>query len=367
MYLKNSCQKLKISADRSAFAGVAVFFVIFAAALILTGCNYQTPASLYTPPTVTPTITLTATFTLVPTLTPVPSETTTPIPSPTPTTEPSSTPTTTETPTETSTITPGPSPTNTRTPTKTLLPTRTLVPSRTRSSTFTPTITNTPTPPQPNLMFSKPGALSKISSPIRMEVLVSPGEDGLITFTLTGEDGRLIREQIENYTNYLGRRLWISPTLDFDISAAAELARLSVFTRDIAGRIIALHSVDVILLMVGNDDINTPAITQEPYIIRYPEPAQVVNGGTLILYSLIRPVNSSPLLVEIIDDSGKVVGSKEFTVPQPSGDLSHSPMVFEIPYSVDAPTGARVTLSQKSDNRIPGIVALSSMLIMLEP
>ena len=194
-----------------------------------------------------------------------------------------------------------------------------------------------------------------------------PGEDGLITFSLTGEDGRLIRQQVENYKNYLGRRLWISPTMEFDISAAAELARLSVSTRDMAGRLIKLYSVDVVLMMVGDDDINPPVVTQEPFIIRYPEPAQVVNGGTLVLYSLVRPVNTSPLLVEIIDYSGKVVGSKEFIVPQPTGDLSHSPVVLEIPYSVDMPTDARVTLSQKSDNRISGIVALSSLVIKLEP
>ncbi len=200
-----------------------------------------------------------------------------------------------------------------------------------------------------------------------MEVLISPGDDGLITFSLTGEDGRLILEQVENYTNYLGRRLWISPTMDFNISAAAELARLSVSTRDYAGRLISLYSVDVVLMMVGNDDINPPVITLEPYIIRYPEPAQVVNGGTLVLYSLVRPVNSSPLLVEIIDDTGKVIGSREFEVPVPAGDISHTPMVLEIPYAVDGPTSARVTLSQKSDNRIPGTVALSSMMILLEP
>lgn len=155
--------------------------------------------------------------------------------------------------------------------------------------------------------------------------------------------------------------------MDFSITAAAELARLSVSTRDYAGRLISLQSVDVVLMMVGNDDVNPPVVTQEPYIIRYPESAQVVNGGTLILYSLVRPVNSSPLLVEVIDDTGKVVGSREFSVPVPTGDLSHTPMVLEIPYSVHGPTSARVTLSQESDNRIPGTVSLSSMMILLEP
>ena len=367
MFSKNSCQTPKPNPARKPVTAAVVVLLTLAATAFLTGCNYETPARLYASPTVTTSPSPVPTNTSIPSWTQVPSETGTQVPVPTDTIAPTATYTVTDTPTETLTITPGPSPTSTHTPTNTLIPTRTLVPSRTRSSTFTPTVTNTPTPPQPNLMFNKPGPLSKISSPIRMEVLVSPGDDGLITFSLTGEDGRLILEQVENYSNYLGRKLWISPTMDFSITAAAEFARLSVFTRDYAGRLISLQSVDVVLMVVGNDDVNPPIVTKEPYVIRYPEPAQVVSGGTLTLYSLLRPVNSSPLLVEVIDDTGKVIGSREFAVPQPAENLSHTPMVLEIPYTVDGPTSARVTLSQESDNRIPGIVALSSLMILLEP
>jgi len=367
MFSKNSCQTPKRNPARKLAAGAIVVFISLSAAAFLAGCNYETPARLYASPTVTASQNPAPADTSVPSLTQVPGETGNLVPVPTDFLAPSATSTITDTPTETSTNTPGPLPTSTLTPINTLIPTRTLVPSRTRSSTFTPTVTNTPTPPQPNLMFDKPGPLSKISSPIRMEVLVSPGDDGLITFSLTGEDGRLILEQVENYSNYLGRKLWISPKMEFSITAAAELARLSVFTRDYANRLISLQSVDVVLMMVGNDDVNPPVVTKEPFVVRYPEPAQVVSGGTLTLYSLIRPVNSSPLLVEVIDDSGKVVGSREFAVPQPAADLSHTPMVLEIPYTVEGPTSARVTLSQESDNRIPGIVALSSLMILLEP
>lgn len=200
-----------------------------------------------------------------------------------------------------------------------------------------------------------------------MEVLISPGEDGLIVFSLQGEDGRLIKEQVENYTNYLGRRLWISPSMDFSIPGAAETTRLSVYTRDMVGRIIALNSVDIILMQVGKDDINPSIITQEPYIIRYPDPAQIIQGGIVTLYGLARPVNSSPLLIEIVDDAGNAVGSTEFKVTPPTGNLSHTPFVVDIPYSIQSATGARISISQKSDNRIPGVVALSSMVVFLEP
>ncbi len=344
------------------FLAVGIFITIF-----LNSCNLETPSLLYATATTTPTITLTSTVTETLTPSPVPSQTPTETITISPTIEPSLTPVPSDTATITDTITPGPSPTASRTATNTLLPSRTLVPSRTRTNTYTPTVTNTPTPPSPGLMFQKPGPLSKISSPINMEVLVSPGEDGFINFTLHGEDGRLISQQVEDYSSAIGRRFWISPSMDFHISGAAETARLTVFTRDLVGRTIALHSVDIILMAVGKDEINPPVVTQDPYLIRYPQPAQVIQGGVLVLSGLARPVNTNPLIFEIIDDSGNLVGSTQVTIAPPSGNLSHMPFVVEIPYSINAPTGARLTIRQESNTRIPGTVALSSMVVLLEP
>ncbi len=333
----------------------------------LISCNYQTPAQLYATSTTTLTPSYTATITETSTITqtssPIPTETITITFSP----QPSLTSSPSETPTITDTITPGPSPTNTRTPTNTRPPTRTLVPSRTRTNTFTPTITNTPTPPAPVLKLDKPGPYSKISSPIEVEAAVSPGEDGLIFFTLTGEDGRLITQQVENYSKYIGRQIWIAPDIAFNISAVAETARLSVFTHDLQGRFVAINSVDVILMMIGKDELSPSVINQEPYIIRYPRSDQVIQGGILTLSGLARPVNNTPLIIELIDENGTIVGSTQVTVPEPAGSLSHTPFAVEIPYTVSGPTIVRLTIRQESDNRIPGTVALSSMLVQLEP
>lgn len=341
--------------------------VLLISMFFLISCNYQTPAQLYATPTITltpsSTATITETATITQTSSPIPTETITVTFSP----EPSLTITPSETPTITDTITPGPSPTITRTPTNTRLPTRTLVPSRTRTNTFTPTITNTPTPPAPILKLDKPGPFSKINSPIEVEAAVSPGEDGLIFFTLTGEDGRVITQQTENYSTYIGRQIWIAPDIPFNISAVAETARLSIHTCDLQGRTIALSSVDVILMMVGKDELNPSVVNQEPYIIRYPRSDQVIQGGFLDLIGLARPVNGMPLIIELIDENGNIVGSTQVTVPEPTGTLSHTPFAVEIPYTVNGPTIVRLTIRQESDSRIPGTVALSSMLIQIEP
>jgi hypothetical protein len=81
---------------------------------------------------------------------------------------------------------------------------------------------------------------------------------------------------------------------------------------------------------------------------------------------LIRPVNDSPILLEAIAENGAVIFTKQFIVPPPSGDLSHTPFQLTIPYKVDGPTPLRLIFRQEG-SRIPGSVALSSLTITLEP
>jgi hypothetical protein len=78
-------------------------------------------------------------------------------------------------------------------------------------------------------------------------------------------------------------------------------------------------------------------------------------------------VNTSPVMFDLIAANGVVIASGSLQIPEPTGDLSHTPYRIEIPYSVTTSTQVRLTIYQQSDNRLPGIVALSSMLITLNP
>ena len=252
-------------------------------------------------------------------------------------------------------------------------PTRIFTSTRGPSPTHTPTITNTPTitptplPPLAVLRFSRPGPYSKISSPIKIEAMVSPGDDGYVYFDLIGEDNRIISHNQVDLRHNLGQHLIITPRIDFQISAAAETTRLVMYTIDQVSRVVDLTSLDLILLSLGNSEINPPYVQQEPYIVRYPHPGDTITGGVLHLIGLSRPVNSRPLIFELIDENQKVVGKAETLVPQPSGDLSHTPFEVDIPYVVKDPTSVRLTLRQESDSRIPGTVALYSFKLELQP
>lgn len=209
--------------------------------------------------------------------------------------------------------------------------------------------------------------MSKVTSPFRVEAFVTPGDDGYVYLELIGEDGSTITQQSLDYRALISRSLWISPSVSFSISAVAETARLLIYVNDKYGRKIAISSTDLILLSLGSDEINPPAIIEEPYLIRYPKPGQTLQGGTLVVTGLVNPVNDSPVIIELIDQQNNVVGSVKIVVPPPSGDLSHTPFSVGVPYTVSGPTDVRLTMRQESTGRLPGTVELFSQEITLEP
>ena len=104
-----------------------------------------------------------------------------------------------------------------------------------------------------------------------------------------------------------------------------------------------------------------------PFDIRQPVSGQVFKGGLVTVEGLARPVNSNPVIVELINEQGVVVGQTQFTVPPPSGGHTHTPFSIYVPYEVSAATPVRLSLRYESTTRIPGTVSVTSLLINLEP
>ena len=83
---------------------------------------------------------------------------------------------------------------------------------------------------------------------------------------------------------------------------------------------------------------------------------------------LADPVSSNPLVLELIDEEGNLLGSRQIPIEEPTGDLSHTPFGVGIPYVLEEDmTPVRLILRQESDGRIPGTVALSSIELTLIP
>ena len=193
-----------------------IVFIIILGGLFLTGCGITLPeiTSFLASPTMVPTIALpTATETAEVYLSPIVPDTETPLPT---TALP---PTATFTATNTQTLEP------ISTIIATLFGQGTATPeptaTRTRPPTATPTVTLTPTPPFAYLHITRPGLFSKLISPYRMEAMVQPGEDGLVRIEVIGEDNRLIANQVLDYRDYMNRRFWIAPFLEFQIAGGS--------------------------------------------------------------------------------------------------------------------------------------------------
>lgn len=257
--------------------------------------------------------------------------------------------------------TPGPSPTITRTATRTRYPTRTPRP------TNTPTVTLTPTPALAWMRIQKPGPYSKLSSPIQLEALIEPGADGNVYVDLIGEDGRMITQQTLDFHDYQERHFYISPEIPFTIPDAGETARLVVRVVDEFKRPKYTCSVDVVLLQVGKSELYVNSLVTEPYIVRSPRDEDTISGGVIQVSGVAQVLNDQPLIIELVDEQGEVVGSVQQSVSRPYGDLSHIPFDVYIPYAISASTNVRLTIRQESATGIPGTIWLESWVLTLEP
>jgi len=229
------------------------------------------------------------------------------------------------------------------------------------------TVTRTPTPPFAYLQIKKPGKDSFVVSPINMEVMINPGDDGLLRIDLLGEDGRIIAHEELDYSYAIGNRFWTSPKLSYSIDSVAELGRLELSVYDEHSRIIALSTVDLYLQSLGRYDIKDAVSLKEPFVIRYPYHKAEIEDGIVYVNGLAQPINDNPLIFELVDENRTVIGTWELNISQPQSGQSHTPFSVQVPYIINATTPVRLTIRQESDSKIPGNVAINSVEILLQP
>lgn len=209
----------------------------------------------------------------------------------------------------------------------------------------TPTATPTPFPEIPiaGIQIFKPGDLSRVISPIDVSAYLRPGAQGQVTIELFGEDGRLLVRQIRVYDVAPGARVNLAEKVPFQISAAAEVGRLVLSMADDAGRMIALSSVDLILLSMGDSDINPSDLLQELIYIREPKIKTLVQGGTVLVSGLARPFIDQPLVVHLITGQGKVIGQRVVGVGERLAN-GYGEFAVEVAYTVNQLTPVRLTI-----------------------
>jgi len=222
---------------------------------------------------------------------------------------------------------------------------------------------DSPIPPAQIAIFN-PGPLSKVVSPISLVAYVVPGADERARVELWGEDGRLMYRKIFNFTTSApqGR---IVTEFGFEIPGVAETGHLSIQTQDEYGRILALASIDLILLASGDADISLASDTLSPIVIQNPIEKELIFGDKMLIVGLVRTASDQPLLVEIVAADGRILGSRlAGVIPTEKGE--HTPFATEISYQINAPTWVRVIVSERG-GRLPGAVNVSTVEVLLSP
>ena len=232
--------------------------------------------------------------------------------------------------------------------------------------TLTVQATDVPQPPVDSgtLQFLGPGPLSDLISPFYIYGYAIPGYNRTGTVILYGEDGRVLYSQLlALYTVY--KWAYFAWPVSFKVQGAAEFGRLSMSTKDEYGRLTAMYSVHLILLPEGNSIVTPPGNMKERCVIDQPAQGTWLSGGTLQVTGKMRPFNTLPLVLQLIDRADKVIASQLVLVP-PASDDSYVPFQVDLAYTISRGTWARLSVSQ-ADDRISGMMYLYSREIYLHP
>jgi len=225
-------------------------------------------------------------------------------------------------------------------PTASLPPTETAIP-----PTALPTLTPTPEPgftEFARIHFISPGPMSRIISPLQLQMLIVSGDSGIVKFDLLGEDGRVLYTKLERISNETGD-VYINYKIPFEIRAVSELGWLQVSSKDARGRMEILNTLQVLLLSTGVNEINIPGnIIYERCMLEMPKRDETVSGGVVTVKGRMWPFNDQPVFASLILEDGTTAGARVLAFN------GLEPQLFEttIPYKIGGPTGALLTFRQ---------------------
>jgi hypothetical protein len=232
---------------------------------------------------------------------------------------------------------------------------------------LTATLTPTPFPdiPDARVQIYKLGDLSKIMSPLVVTARLTSRVGKVVRFELYGEDGRLLARQLKVYYDLPWHVATLTMSLDFEISAAAELGRLVVSVEDVFGRIIDVNSVNLILMSTGTTELNPASALRESILIQEPEAKTMLVGGKVVVTGIAKPFTDQPLKVLLMAEDGRILGQRlaGVTIPIPGG---YGTFFAEVSYSVNESTPV-LLIVYESGEPVSQYAHLTSRDIILTP
>ncbi len=227
-----------------------------------------------------------------------------------------------------------------------------------------PTITPSPAPglPLAAIQINSPGPMSRIVSSVDVHATVLVHDGDKLETTLYDETGQVISRPTLRIFSETGEYP-VSVKIPFEIRAAGETGIVQISIKDSHNRLLFVVSEHVLLLSDGVNQINPPGNTIYERAIFYQLPPEAeVSGGTLAVSGRYEPMNSKPVILELIADDGTSLGLRVLNM-LPKGSQSFD---TTIPYKVTEATPARLFIYQ-DDDIIDGRAYLYSQPLTLNP
>lgn len=231
--------------------------------------------------------------------------------------------------------------------------------------TATPTRISLPLPLE-RILLDAPGPRSQVVSPVRVSGWAGPAYGGKVFVRLIGEQG----QEIGRATTFLlaieGSAGAFVVTVPFSISGVAEAGLIEVsFNHQTSNQVDHIHSRPVVFLSVGPPRIFTDPDAPEKLTIFSPREDRRVSGGVAEVRGAAWIDEDFPLLIEVLDRSGNVVGSAEVEVEAPVlGELG----TFEarVPFTIPRAQYGRIAIIERSEHP-PAVRHYTSIRVYLEP
>jgi hypothetical protein len=229
----------------------------------------------------------------------------------------------------------------------------------------------TPVPPTPSiglpaerLSIYDPGPGSQAVSPLRVTGFGGPSWKGHVRLRLIGEQGDILADRttfLQAMPDLAGR---IFTDLEFSFPWVAQTARLEVLTfstRD--GQMDHLATRSVVLLTKGIALLYPGIGGAEKIAIFSPRANGYVRGSPVTVRGGGWLDTPGPLIVEVLDRNGNVVGSA--TVPLSTANPGEvGTFEVQVPYSLDASQYGRIAVYEQAVSP-PGILHYSSVDVYL--
>jgi hypothetical protein len=234
------------------------------------------------------------------------------------------------------------------------------------SPTGTPTAVQVTVPASGEPVILQPGNNARLISPLKLTLMSHPGEDGLIRIELLGHDNRLIFRRLLNYADYQTKTMLIEQEIPFEVRSD-EPARLQVVLEDRKGKANFLTSVQLTLLQIKGSETAGESPVNPRIKIDMPEPASSVKGEDLVVKTGIKPVNDTPVVVEVLASDWHTLTSKIVKISIPADQTAFTPINVKLPYRTGSRLPVTIRIRQESNNLITGPVFMWSEKVTLTP